>query len=220
MSQLDLFEKPKQNIVRLDLSNMPQDLAPLFELSVNAFYAVMHARMSELPIEGEISRFIEKLKHAEDRAAADKIAGDRGDPDVLAVLKAAYKVQAEIHRMEGLLRFSPDMHGVYTAHCGPDYFILPALTEHFTLRFGETPWAIIDEKRGLCLCRQKGGEVRLIPVSPSAPELSAEKAIPEGSVEELWRLYHRSINNESRKNPRLQRQFMPERYHKYLSELK
>ena len=38
------------------------------------------------------------------------------------------------------------------------------------------------------------------------------------SVEDLWRLYHRSINNESRNNPGLQRQFMPSRYRKYLNE--
>jgi probable DNA metabolism protein len=37
--------------------------------------------------------------------------------------------------------------------------------------------------------------------------------------EDLWRTYHRAINNPCRKNPGLQRQFMPLRYWKYLSEM-
>ena len=222
------------------------DLSELFELSIDAYYAALFAQMSELPIQKEISRFVEKVKKAggsftkgtsgekigdarigEDRAAAVKAATDRGDPDVMAVLKAAGKAGHEIHRLTGFLRFSPDSNGVFTARCAPDHFVLPALAEHFTLRFGETSWAIIDEKRGLCLYREKGGEARLIswspekasgPVPSSLPEADSEKKQAD-SWEDLWRLYHRSINNEGRKNLRLQQQLMPERYRKYLTEL-
>ena len=188
--------------------------ADFFELSADAYYAALHAWMSELPIEAEITRFVKKVSSAGDRTAAARAASDRGDPDVLTVLNAAYKVLGEIHRMTGLLRFNPDPQGVYTARCEPDYFILPGLAEHFTLRFGETPWAIIDLKRSLCLCRQKHGQARLGPVSTASAEGKAED-----TWEDLWRLYHRSINNEARNNPGLQRQFMPERYHKYLPEM-
>ena len=201
-----------------DFFNTPPDLSGLFELSIDAFYAALYARMSELPITAEISRFIEKVLNAggqrtADRATAARAATNRGDPDTLIVLKAAGKVQHEIHRLTGFLRFSEENGGVYTARCSPDYYVLPAFAEHFTLRFGETPWAIIDEKRRLCLCREPGGEARLVPVS--AVSTAGEK----DPWEDLWRLYHRSINNESRNNPHLQRQFMPERYHKNLIEL-
>ena len=138
---------------------------------------------------------------------------DRGDADVLAA-----RVQTEIHRLVGLLRFSPDSAGVYIARCAPDYFILPALADHFTRRFGEIPWVIIDERRGICLSCENGGPVRLITVS-AGPSAEMEKGT-EDSWEELWRLHHSSLSNEARKNPRLQRQFMPTRYHKYLPEMK
>jgi probable DNA metabolism protein len=198
------------------------DLAGLYELSVNAYYAALHAQMSELPIKREIFRFIDKVKKTNNRAAADRAAFDRGDPDVATVLKAASKVLTEIHRLTGLLRFRAEPSCLYTARCSPDYFILPALAEHFTLRFGETSWAIIDEKRELCLKREKGGLVRLIPVSASsfAPQLSKAENCSEDNWEKLWKLYHSSVNNEGRKNLRLQRQFIPERYHKYLPEIK
>jgi probable DNA metabolism protein len=180
--------------------------------------------MSCKPIKKEIAGFIEKVSRAGNRDEAHRAATDRGDGNVLAVLKEAGKVTQEIHRLAGLLRFSPESDGVYTARCAPDNFILPALAEHFTLRFGETPWAIIDEKRGLCLRKTNGSEAVLVPFSSclsSSPCLSgaaAEKTETD-SWEDLWRLYHKSINNESRKNPRLQRQFMPERYQKYLCEI-
>jgi len=225
MDQMELFDAPEhKDANEAGTFALSLQMANLFELSVDAFYAVVHARMSELPIQGEISRFIEKVGKARDRAEASRIASDRGDPDVLAVLKATRKVQVEIHRITGFLRFSPDPYGVYTARCEPDYFILPALAEHFTLRFGETPWAIIDEKRGLCLCRQNGPEttvsveIRLVPGSTN-PAGAAAKNEDKDSWEDLWRLYHRSVCIETRKNPGLQRQFMPERYQKYLNEL-
>ena len=137
-------------------------------------------------------------------------------PDIPGFQTADDRVLHEAHRIMGFLRFRAGPDGVYTARCSPDYFILPALAEHFYLRFGETPWAIIDEKRNLCLYREKGRQPRLIRASPAAEENEAASDI----FEDLWRLYHRSINNEARKNLRLQRQFMPERFRKYLTELK
>lgn len=227
--------------------------ALLYGLSVNAFDALVHAWMSELPIEAELLRFAWKVIRAareearrkgppdppprpalpvepagtpgpagtgtpagtaaiyghawaalpEARLGAEKAASNRGDPDVRVVLEAAYKVRRETDRLMGLLRFSPcprggipgaavpsggadvpagtaAIHGhaggsgapVYIARCSPDHHILPALAEHFTQRFGECPWAIIDEKRNLVLAREPGEEARLFPLHTGHPESS------------------------------------------------
>jgi uracil-DNA glycosylase len=127
----------------------------------------------------------------------------------------ADKVQHEIHRMMGFLRFAPNEDGVYIAHCEPDYFILPALGPHFKERFGDTPWIIIDEKRRLCV-RCLSGTLELLKIDTYSVPL---KEPVDGKWEDLWRHYHKTINNESRNNPGLQRQFMPQRYWKYLTEL-
>jgi len=223
MGQMELFKEQNTEMAfetagyfidKQETDGLP-NLDGLYELSVDAYYAAIHASMSELPIKTEIIRFIQKVGKEKDRDSAAKAAFDRGDPDVITVLKAAYKVQHEIHRLTGFLRFKPDRDGVYIAHCSPDHFILPALAEHFSMRFGETPWAIIDEKRGFCLFREKGEDVRLVKTDPQTVSNSTESDSWEG----LWRLYHHSVNNESKKNLRLQRQLMPERYHKYLTEL-
>jgi hypothetical protein len=153
----------------LDLAVLPPNARRLFDLCVNAFEAVVHAWTSELPIGAEIIRFGQKILAAADivnnmaispqrieletaqRLAADTAANDHGDPDVRAVLEAAYKVWHETNRLMGLLRFCPDEDGVYIARCEPDHFTLPGLGSHFMERFGQTPWAIIDEKRRLCM---------------------------------------------------------------------
>jgi hypothetical protein len=227
--QMDLFGdggavQPGRQLLRPaavpEESALTEAATKLLEISPNAYEGFVLGWMSELPIGRELLQFAGKVisagsrKTADARAAAEQAAVDRGDPAVSTVLEAAYKVNREIDRLRGLLRFSPDSEGVYIARCAPDHFVLPELADHFLRRFGETPWVIIDERRGLALVRRRD----------MAPELVDASALPtapaEGAAwEELWRTYHRSINNEGRKNPGLQRQFMPVRYWKYLTEL-
>jgi hypothetical protein len=213
----------------------------LFSVSVNAYDHFVHGWMSELPIAAALIRFAWKVIYAgrlggrgrpggtsspEARLAAGRAAVDRGDPAVAATLAAAFKVCREIDRLHGLLRFAPDKLGIYTARCTPDHFVLPGLAEHFFRRFGGTPWTIIDEKRALALVCPADGEPRLVqaPALPRASPWPAEPARSEAADTpdpwtELWRNYHRAINNESRRNPALQRQLMPVRYWRYLNEL-
>ena len=127
------------------------------------------------------------------------------------------RVQRELHRIMGFLRFTPDQNGVHIARCAPDHFILPALAVHFTRRFGDTEWIIIDEKRGLCLHRESGSPARLKPYSGKG-EINSDDSFD--CYEELWKLYHSSVNIKERKNPRLQQQLIPNRYRKYLPEVK
>jgi len=205
---------------RFDVSLLEKSARDLFELSVNAFDAIVHAWMSEQPLESEIISFGRRVIAAaenksdaqERRLAAERAACDRTKADTITVMNAAYKAQHEVHRMMGLLRFSPDTDGVYIAKCAPDNLILPALGEYFTERFGETSWKIIDEKRGIILSRENGKQAQIF--------IEKESVVSTGTDEweDLWRHYHKTINNESRYNPNLQRQFMPRRYWKYLPE--
>jgi probable DNA metabolism protein len=230
--QPDLFGESAEESPVYNGGDSPENsarfAAEFFEISAGAYDRVVHAWMSEFPIEHAIIGFARKVVFAareagerspESRFAAERAAADRGDPDVAAVINAAWKVSREAERLRGLLRFSPAAGGVHIARCEPDHFTLPALAEHFSRRFGGIPWAIIDEKRRLVLTRPEGEEARILPLDPGHP-LFAEKDLPGGDAwENLWRNYHRSINNESRNNPALQRQFMPARYWKYLPEM-
>ena len=208
----------------VDFSALPPDARRLFEMSANAFDAIAGAWMSELPITAEIISFGRKVLTAgglvssdghAGRKAADRAATDRGDPDTRAVLNAAGRVWHEINRMQGLLRFCPDEDGAYIACCEPDHFVLPALGPHFRARFGQTPWAIIDNRRRVFLRCEQGREPQFCFLGDG----ESSNRMPGGEWEDLWRLYHKTINNESRNNPELQRSLMPRRYWKYLTEL-
>ncbi|MCL2443527.1 MAG: TIGR03915 family putative DNA repair protein [Treponema sp.] len=128
------------------------------------------------------------------------------------------RVLREIHRLMGLLRFTPNEDGEFIARCAPDHYILPALKEFFTARFGETAWAIIDEKRGITLRRQKGKQAVIIPME-NEPTKNEDTGKNTDEWEDLWKHYHKTINNEDRDNPNLQKQLMPKRYWKYLPEV-
>jgi len=217
----------------IDFSGLPNSAARLFRLSVNAFDAFVHMWMSEVPLESELLRFGRKIitaggsgsdSHAEkrpadtDRRVAELAASNLSDSDVRLVLDTAYKVRHEIDRFRGLLRFIPNTGGGYIARCEPDYFILPALGDHFTRRFGNTSWVIVDGKRGICLVRPDGNAPELVSLS-SAFAQNCIGSVAADPWEDLWKKYHRTVHNESRKNPQLQRQFMPQRYWKNLPEM-
>jgi hypothetical protein len=231
----------------------------LGELSLLAYDNVVHAWMSELPIEAEIIRYGWKVISAareaacfktgatggvfpgsagssaktgrwaflpEARDAAGRAASLRLENDSAVVLQAAARVRKEANRLEGLLRFNPGPAAMLIARCEPDYFILPALVRHFEQRFGDEPWAIIDQKRRLCLFRLPNGEPELMEQDAVEKLMGltftrrAGKAPAGDEWEELWRAYFRATTNKERVNPKVQRGFMPARYWKYLPEMK
>ena len=204
-----------------DLSLLNESGRSFFELSIDAFDVFINAWMSELPIEKELLAFGRRIIAAEKTGAdPDAAAVDRGDLETIAVLKAAQKTQREYHRMQGLFRFSPDENGAYIARCATDHLIVPMFGGYLTARFGETAWALIDEKRFLCLFREPPEQAKIVQLKTCEPE----KILPfiyqsTDEWEELWKHYHKTINNESRNNAGLQRQLMPKRYWKYLPEV-
>ena len=230
------------------------DLEKLRELTAEGFSAARNAEMDDTMNRNDIGQYVKKIVDAAEttesgfyrsktqaqlaiRAAADNAACDRGDALVRLILESSQRVGREIHRLMGLLRFSPDSNGLWVAKCAPDNSILPVFAHYFTMRFGEASWAIVDEKRNLALARCMG-ETRIGPVS-TFPFLADSVRIDKNpdqqkffsdtknnsadqSVdpwEELWKKYHKSVNIENRKNPALQIQLMPRRYWKYLPEI-
>jgi hypothetical protein len=219
-----------------DAGGPPEGAAGILaRVSADACDALVRVWMSELPLEGEALRYALRVLSAAWKATSRRAAvsgpgpwygredarlgaaaatRDRLDGDCRIVLATAYKVAHELDRLTGFLRFSPDRRGRYLARCSPDYFVLPALAPHFTSRFGYKPWIIVDEKRGLALIGERRGETRLAP----AGEEFWDPGGDSGIWEELWRRYHRIVSIEGRKNPSLQRRFIPLRYRNYLNE--
>ncbi|KNY28404.1 TIGR03915 family putative DNA repair protein [Pseudobacteroides cellulosolvens] len=137
------------------------------------------------------------------------------DESVLNVRIISRKVTSECHRFLGLVRFKLMEGDYYYASLEPDYNIISLLALHFSKRLSDQRWVIHDLKRKLAVVYDKEGWFLTAIEQPLGSHLSAEKE----DFQTLWKLYFKNISIKNRKNPRLQKQFMPVRYWAHLVEM-
>lgn len=148
-----------------------------------------------------------------------RVEGMKADPRVQPLQQLARRVEREVHRYLGFVRFrevawSQDATCFYAA-IEPAHDILAFLAAHFAERMRDRPWVIHDQRRGLALFGE-AGRVAL----EHGVQLAAA---PCGTGEEercaaLWQGYFRRIAIAERSNPRLQRQLVPLRCRNQLTE--
>ncbi|NLC70172.1 MAG: DNA metabolism protein [Desulfuromonadaceae bacterium] len=144
------------------------------------------------------------------------IGGWLTHPVVAEAVRTARRVAHEAHRFTGLLRFRQLADGSFYAPFEPDYNIAAALAPHFARRMGKERWLIHDRRRDLGIFWD-GRE--FVPAVLDQKVENPAVSDRENFFQECWRNYHRRIAVEGRRNPTLQRQFMPVRYWRYLTEL-
>lgn len=146
------------------------------------------------------------------------ISSLHGDPDVYAAQQAANKVTKEIDKMLGIIRFSVLGDGerkVYYAPVEPDNDMIEFVAGHFSNRFMDQAFIIHDVKRGKAVISSGGRWY----VSAFQKEKLPPLAPDEEEFRELWRLYFDTIAIRERTNPKCQRNFLPARYWKHLTEM-
>lgn len=137
-----------------------------------------------------------------------------GDQVVLDVLLPARKVKFECHRMLGLLRFELLENNIYYAKIQPDHNIITFISPHFKDRFADQNWVIHDIKRNIAaLYNTKRMLISYMDLT-NIPNLHSD----ELRFQSLWKNYFKHIAIKSRLNPKLQKQFIPKRYWKNLTE--
>lgn len=141
-----------------------------------------------------------------------KVEGYLQNPDVQAILDLNNRVAAESHLFLGLLRFKKLRSGIFYASYEPDNNITQLITDHFARRLAGQAWIIHDKKRDI-FALYNGEEVIFTSGLSDLEHLACEE-----EYEELWKRYFATIAIESRKNPKLQRSFMPYRYWNNLVE--
>lgn len=148
--------------------------------------------------------------------AKRNLNGYRADPIIGAALECLQRIGREVQRLKGLLRFQELSDGSFYAACEPDHCVLPLLAGHCRARFGSQNWLIHDVRRNMALIYQDKN-LQLFD-SVDIQNVRDKYAAREQQYQELWKTFWRNIAIAERKNPRLQRQFMPQRYWKYLIE--
>ncbi|MGV8096192.1 MAG: TIGR03915 family putative DNA repair protein [Mangrovibacterium sp.] len=177
------------------------------------------AFLSEEPdIEMKLYRFIRRMFDSK-----KSIETDYGDQDVLELRKIERKVMQEAMRIQQFVRFQETRDGLFFAPIEPAYNVLPFTTHHFRTRFADQKWLIYDMKRdyGFFYDLSHTHEVVLTeklfsPLNGKVPVHLAKEE--ERIYQALWKDYFNQITIKERKNLRMQRQHMPQRYWKFLPE--
>ncbi|AOY76115.1 TIGR03915 family putative DNA repair protein [Clostridium formicaceticum] len=182
------------------------------KISSRALRNVFYAFLSE---EAETATTVYQYLRLGWRIGA-RIDDCHGDDRVLSLHKLSQKVSKEAHRMTGLLRFQKLETDIYYAEIEPDHNITALLAPHFARRMADQNWIIHDVKRDLAALYDKEKWVM------TEGKLQGEIVLDEEEMQYqgLWRKYFKAIAIKNRKNPRLQKAYMPKRYWKHLIELK
>lgn len=156
-----------------------------------------------------------------------KIRMLHGNPIVFDVQEANRKVGFEIHRLYGLIRFSVvkplgsleadnQVQEILYAPIEPDNDLIEFLIYHFKDRYKNNPFIIHDKKREKALV-YGAGKWQIVDF-PSDSNL-LENTTSEDQYQRLWKMYFNTISIKERVNPKCQRNFMPARYWKNLTEI-
>lgn len=136
-------------------------------------------------------------------------------PDVLPVQEIVRKVSFEAHRFYGLLRFA-EAQGYLYAALEPDHNILILLADHFADRLAKENFIIHDKRRNLAVIYDQQEWY----IADFPKDLTINLTESEVFYQELWTRYFTHIGIESRKNKKLQAQFVPQRYRQHLVEFR
>lgn len=184
----------------------------LRSFSGELFDLVLRVWMSEEALEPALLRLCARAG-----LHGPELVADHSDGDVRTLTRAAYKVTREIHRLEGLARFSPGPGGLFCAPLDPDANVAAALIPYFSRRFRSEDFALVDVRRRIAFARRDGrfdsslGDEALDYLP--GPETASDEET------KLWRRYFKATENPARRNPELQRRLMPLRYWRYLPEI-
>lgn len=179
------------------------------DISPESVRHVMYALLSELP-NLDMTLYFYLL---EALIRGKEIDRWHANPHVKKVHEVSRKVGSEIHRLKGLLRFRELDDGTLWAPVEPDHQVLLPLAHHFRRRLPGERGIIHDLRRNLAIGWDCDGVDYLEPPADFQPSKTEE------AVQELWQTYFKSATIRERINPRLQRQCMPVRYWKWLTEI-
>ncbi|WP_010198670.1 TIGR03915 family putative DNA repair protein [Psychrobacter sp. PAMC 21119] len=155
------------------------------------------------------------------------IMEDLGNLSVLELVQTVKSVGREKHRMEAFVRFEHTTDDIYFARVEPDFNVLPLIGEHFRQRYQDQHWAIYDLTRNYGIYYDKSNST---PKRPATLQTITDlddavlrnpasiHSPDEQRYQRFWQGYFTNVNIKERKNPKLHKQYLPQRYWKYLSE--
>lgn len=180
------------------------------KISVDALKHVYNVFLSEAPEAGTLIynylRFGWK--------AGGKVDLYLTDSRVFKVHEISSRVEFEAHKMLGFVRFRLLEGNIFYAPVRPDNNIIELLAPHFADRLSDQNWIIHDARRDIAALYNKKDWF----ITEYAVDRLPASGAGENNYQALWKEFFNAIAIPDRNNPRLQRQLMPRRYWRYLTE--
>lgn len=188
------------------------------KMSKQACNVLTHAWLSEVEgCDSVLFRYIRKMIDS-----PVSIETNFGDKDVLELHQLAKKVRKERHYLEMFVRFQKAADDIFFSPISPVHNALPLVINHFKDRFADQKWVIYDTKRryGYFYDLQTVEEITLTDDSHLLSGKLDERLMAEDEkrFQELWKGYFKAMTIKERINLKHQRQQMPKRFWKYLTE--
>ena len=189
------------------------------KISRSAVYMLHASFLSESEeVENTIFRYISKAFKMD-----KSIEMNFADPDVLELSKIYKKVNREAEKIRQFVRFQKTSDKVFFACVEPIYNVMPLNLDFFTDRFADQQWLIYDirRNRGWFYNLTTVEEVKIDNPSFDSSSGKLNRDImddDEVDFQDLWKQYFKSISIKERHNLKLQRQHMPRRFWKFLTE--
>lgn len=141
---------------------------------------------------------------------------DLSHPVVYTIEQYQKRIFSTIHKMYAFTRFEMLEDGLLYAKIVPPRNVLPLLGKHFVKRLGAERFIIHDISRGWIVVYNGIGLEMHAVLDASEPVLHDR----EQEFQNLWKTFFNTVSIESRKNYKVQRNFVPLLYRGLMTEFK
>lgn len=190
------------------------------KMGQDAYKTVYQAALSCRPEKADaIYRVVVRgMKNSVTPQEARQIIWNLQDSNVCLLFELARKVGNEALRYLEFVRFKELSNGVLFSEIQTENYVLPMVGDHFADRFPNENFMIYDNTHNDCLIHGKQRQWFIL--RNTQPDKKAEEKISdrEEEFQNLWRGFCDSIAIESRKNLKLQQQFWPLKFRKWMTE--
>ena len=139
-------------------------------------------------------------------------------PAVFEIFQMDRYVGREAHLVKEFVRFEKLSSGIYYGKIGPENRVLELIAPHFSDRFPDMNWVIYDEKHNTAAVHSGEGHWM---IREQVTEQEIGKLLEQKQQDiyiDMWKVFFETIAIEERKNYKCQRNMLPLRYRKYMTE--
>lgn len=185
-------------------------------LGENAYWNIYHTMLSHERDKG--NAILGTMLEAKNISDSTRIMEHLSHPKVRRVFEVGRKVSNEAHYYIEIVRFKELKNGILFSEIEPNNRILTCLGDHFTNRFPLENWMICDKTHKMALVHESGKQWVL--VQDTVINLDAIKQVSnkEAMYVNLWKGFFENISIKERESYERQRQHLPLRYRKYVTE--